>query len=124
MSNLIESESGNVESALVLIPLISLFLITLQLIATVNLRNVSMAATQNQASLQAVHQVVEPGNQLISLKSGNLFSKLRILVVKTEYAIPQIFPGVVQLIGGKRLLISGAAVYEEPEECVGGYAFC
>lgn len=120
----LNSENGNIESSLVIVPLIALFLATLQLIATVNFRNVDMTATQNRASKQAVWQEIKPTDQEIKLDSGNSFEKLRLLVVKTERNIPQIFPGIASLMGGKRIRTSGTAVIEEPEDCWGGYVLC
>ena len=123
LSNL-RSETGTIESALVMIPLISLFLVTLQLIATVNFRNVDMTAVQNRASFQAVQQDVYPEDKVIYLNSGDLFSKLRLIVVKAERDLPQIFPGVSQLFGSTKMKSTGVAVYEESEECNGGYLVC
>ncbi len=120
----LHSEDGNVESALVIVPLLALFLATLQLIATVNYRNVDMTTTQNRASSQAVWQQVNAADQEIKLDSGSSFEKLRLLVVKTEREIPQIFPGISALLGGKKIRTSGTAVIEEPEECWGGYVLC
>jgi hypothetical protein len=120
----LHSEDGNVESALVIVPLIALFLGTLQLIATVNYRNVDMTATQNKASYQAVWNRVNPGDQEIKLASGSTFEKLRLIVVKAEREVPQIFPGISRLLGGKKIRTTGTAVIEEPEDCWGGYALC
>ena len=120
----LHSEDGNVESALVIVPLIALFLGTLQLIATVNYRNVDMTSTQNKASYQAVWNQVNPGDQEIKLASGSTFEKLRLIVVKAEREVPQIFPGISRLLGGKKIRTTGTAVIEEPEECWGGYALC
>lgn len=127
MKNLVRylhSDKGNVESALVIIPLLALFLATLQLIATVNYRNVDMTKTQNKAGYQAVWQEVNPGDQEIKLASGSPFEKLRLLVVKAEREVPQIFPGISALLGGKKIRTTGTAVIEEPEECWGGYVIC
>ena len=120
----LNSENGNIESSLVVVPLIALFLATLQLIATVNFRNVDMTATQNRASKQAVWQEINPTDQEIKLDSGSTFEKLRLLVVRTERNIPQIFPGIASLMGGKKIRTSGTAVIEEPEDCWGGYVLC
>lgn len=120
----LHSEDGNVESALVIVPLIALFLGTLQLIATVNYRNVDMTATQNKASYQAVWNQVNPGDQELKLASGSAFEKLRLVVVKVEREVPQIFPGISRLLGGKKIRTTGTAVIEEPEDCWGGYALC
>ena len=127
MKNLVRylhSDKGNVESALVIIPLLALFLATLQLIATVNYRNVDMTKTQNKAGYQAVWQEVNPGDQEIKLASGSPFEKLRLLVVKAEREVPQIFPGISALLGGKKIRTTGTAVIEEPEECWGGHVIC
>jgi len=127
MKNLVRylhSDKGNVESSLVIIPLLALFLATLQLIATVNYRNVDMTKTQNKAGYQAVWQEVNPGDQEIKLASGSPFEKLRLLVVKAEREVPQIFPGISALLGGKKIRTTGTAVIEEPEECWGGYVIC
>ena len=120
----LKSEEGNVESALVIVPLIALFLATLQLIATVNFQNVDMTTSQNRASKQSVWQEINFGDQEIKLDSGSSFEKLRLLVVKTERQIPEIFPGIATLMGGKKIRTSGTAVIEESEDCWGGYVLC
>jgi superfamily II DNA helicase RecQ len=120
----LHSEDGNVESALVIVPLIALFLATLQLIATVNLRNVEMTSTQNKTSYQAIWQEINQNDQAITLDSGSPFEKLRLLVVKSELVIPKIFPGISALLGGKKIQVAGTAVMEESEQCWGGYVLC
>ena len=120
----LHSEDGNVESALVIVPLIVLFLATLQLIATVNLRNVEMTSTQNRASSQAIWQEINQNDQAIKLDSGSPFEKLRLLIVKSEREIPRIFPGISSLLGGKKIQVTGTAVIEESEQCWGGYVLC
>ena len=118
------SEKGNVESALVIVPLIALFLAVLQLIATVNFRNVDLTTTQAKATQQGIWQQVNPGDQEIKLDSGDPFEKLRLIVVKTEREIPQIFPGISRLLSGKKIRSAGVAVIEESEQCWGGYVLC
>ena len=120
----LHSEDGNLESALVLIPLISLFLATLQLIATVNIRNVDMTVAQNQASEQSVWQQINSTDNEVKLASGSPFEKLRLVIVNVERELPQIFPGVSTLMGGRKIRTVGTAVIEEQEECWGGYALC
>jgi hypothetical protein len=120
----LHSEDGNLESALVLIPLISLFLATLQLIATVNIRNVDMTVAQNQASEQSVWQQINSTDNEVKLASGSPFEKLRLVIVNVERELPQIFPGINTLMGGRKIRTVGTAVIEEQEECWGGYALC
>jgi glutaredoxin len=83
-----------------------------------------MTTSQNRASKQSVWQEINPGDQEIKLDSGSSFEKLRLLVVKTERQIPQIFPGIATLMGGKKIRTSGTAVIEESEDCWGGYVLC
>ena len=122
--NEIKDERGSVESALVMIPLITLFLITLQLIVTVNFRNLDLTTVQNRASAQATQQQVFNEDRLVKLNSYDLFDQLRLLIVSKKREIPQIFPLVSKLLGGKQLNLSGVAVFEEPEQCKGGYLLC
>ena len=112
------------ESALVMIPLISLFLITLQLLATLNIRNVQLITTQNQARTQAMSGQINLEDRVVELRSGDLYEKLRLLVVQKEVELPNIFPGLAQLFSGKKIVSKGISVYEESESCSGGYALC
>ena len=118
------SDSGNVESALVMIPLIALFLITLQLIATVNYRNLDMTIAHNVAAKRAVELSPNSDDQIINLDSQDRYSKLRLLIVRAERVIPRIFPGVDSLFGGRKLRSIGSSVIEEEPECSGGYLIC
>ena len=122
--SVIKDESGSVESALVMIPLVTLFLITLQLIVTVNFRNIDLTTVQNRASAQATQQQVLNEDRLIKLNSYDFFDQLRLLIVNKKREIPQIFPWVLKILGGKQLNLSGVAVFEEPEQCKGGYWLC
>ena len=51
---LLQKEDGNVESALVLIPMLILFLIGVQLIVATNIRNTELALAQGDASARAI----------------------------------------------------------------------
>lgn len=120
----VNDDSGTVESSLVMIPLVLLFLITLQLIATLNLRNVDLVSTQNEARIKAIQRNLTTDDRLLELKSGDMFERFRLLIINKEREIPQIFPGIIRMLGGKKLRSSGVSVYEEAESCSGGYAFC
>lgn len=122
--SVINDDSGSVESALVMIPLVTLFLITLQLIVTVNFRNIDLTTVQNRASTQATKQQVLNEDRLVKLNSYDIFDQLRLLIVNKKREIPQIFPLVSSFLGGKQLNLSGVAVFEEPEQCKGGYWVC
>ena len=120
VSRFFKDESGNVESALVMIPLIALFLITLQLIVTVNYRNLDLTVAQNRASFQAAQQDIYPEDQVIDMDPANIFNDFKLIVVKIEREIPKIFPGVNSLIGEKKLKSPGVALIEDSGHCYGG----
>ena len=119
-SEYFQSVDGSVESALVMIPLIALFLITLQLIVTVNYRNLDLTVAQNRASFQAAQQDIYPEDQVIDMDPANIFNDFKLIVVKIEREIPKIFPGVNSLIGEKKLKSPGVALIEDSGHCYGG----
>ena len=60
-------EDGNVESALVIIPLLILFLIGAQVIAATNLRNADLAMAQGDAAARAISQEFHPDDEIIEI---------------------------------------------------------
>lgn len=63
----LRQEDGNVESALVLIPMLILFLISAQLIVATNIRNTEMALAQGDASARAISHMFQPGDEVIEV---------------------------------------------------------
>lgn len=107
-------ERGNIESALVIIPLLVLFLIGAQLIATTNMRSLDMAITQSHASQQAITGVLYATDEVIELNSPDAFEKIRILVTHKSRAIPQLLPNFISLMSASpRIDVSGIAVMEK-----------
>ena len=91
-------DDGNVESALVLIPMLMLFLIGAQIIAATNLRNVDMAIVQGEAANRAISHMYQPGDQVIEV--GGRIEKINLLVTHRSNLLPQIVPGLASLMGG------------------------
>lgn len=91
-------EDGNVESALVLIPTLFLFLIGAQLIAATNLRNADMAMAQGDAAARAISQEFRSGDQIIEV--GGRIERIRLLVTHRSHTLPQLIPGLADLMGG------------------------
>ena len=107
-------ERGNVESAMVIIPLLVLFLIGAQLIVTTNMRTLDMAITQSHASQQAITGVLYASDEVIDLNSPEAFEKIRILVTHKSRVIPQLLPKFIALISGTpHVEVSGIAVMEK-----------
>ena len=104
-------EDGNVESALVLIPLLLVFLIGAQIIAATNLRNADLAMAQGDAAARAISQEFHPDDELIEIGGG--VEKIRVLVTHRSHTVPQLVPGLIELLGGAPATdVVGIAVVE------------
>ncbi len=104
-------EDGNVESALVLIPLLMVFLIGAQIIAATNLRNADLAMAQGDAAARAISQEFHPDDELIEIGGG--VEKIRVLVTHRSHTVPQLVPGLIELLGGAPATdVVGIAVIE------------
>jgi len=110
LSNL-KKDDGNVESALVLIPMLILFLIGMQLIVATNIRNVEMALAQGDASARAISHQYELGDEVYEV--GGRIEKIQVLITHRTHLLPQIVPGLVALMGGRPVSnVVGIAVIE------------
>ena len=104
-------EDGNIESALVLIPLLILFLIGMQLIVATNVRNTQMALAQGDASARAISHQYQSGDEVLEVGGG--IEKIQVLITHRNRGLPQLVPGLVALMGGNVLTdVIGIAVIE------------
>jgi hypothetical protein len=104
-------EDGNVESALVIIPLMILFLIGAQIIAATNMRNADLAMAQGDAAVRAISQEFHPDDEIIEI--GGRVEKIRVLVTHRSHTVPQLVPGLIELMGGVPVTdVVGVAVVE------------
>ena len=111
--NSFKKESGNVESAMVLIPLLTLFLIGIELIIATNLRNADVAIAQGEASRRAISGEIYANDEVIELNSPDRFSHIRVLITHRHTTLPNIVPGLAGLFGGSRSTgVNGAAIME------------
>ena len=95
---IISKEDGNVESALVLIPMLVLFLIGVQVIVATNIRNADLALAQGDAAARAISHEYQSGDELLEV--GGRIEKIQLLVTHRSHTLPQIVPGLVELMGG------------------------
>ena len=108
---LMANEEGNVESALVLIPMLVLFLIGIQLIVATNIRNADMALAQGDAAARAISHNFQSGDELLEV--GGRIEKINVLVTHRSHTLPQLVPGLVDLLGGAPATdVVGIAVVE------------
>jgi hypothetical protein len=107
----LQKEDGNVESALVLIPMLILFLIGVQLIVATNIRNTEMALAQGDASARAISHQYQLGDEVLEV--GGRIQKIQLLITHRTHILPQIVPGLVALMGGNPVSdVVGIAVIE------------
>lgn len=107
-------ERGNVESALVLIPLMFLFLSGLQLALAVHIRNSDQIQIQGEASARAISGELTSGDEVISISRGWNSPDLVMITSHMRRSIPTLIPGLNELLG--RTLesdVAGVAVIEE-----------
>ena len=93
-----QREDGNVESVLVLIPMLFLFLIGAQIIAATNLRNADLAMAQGDAANRAISQQFHAEDEVIEIGGG--IEKIRVLVTHRSHSVLQLVPGLLEIFGG------------------------
>ncbi len=104
-------EDGNVESALVIIPLLVLFLIGAQIIAATNMRNADLAIAQGDAAARAISQDFHPDDEIVEI--GGRVEKIRVVITHRSHTVPQLVPGLIELMGGAPVTdVVGIAVVE------------
>ena len=109
----LRKDDGNVESAMVLIPLLILFLIGIQLIIATNLRNTDAALAQGDASRRAISGEIYSTDEVIKLDSPDRFASIKILITHRRTTVPQIVPGLIALMGGSPSTdVKGTAIME------------
>lgn len=109
----LRSDRGNVESAMVLIPLLILFLIGIEIIIATNLRNGEAAMAQGEASRRAISGETAATDEIIELSSPDRFAHIRLLVSHHRRSLPQVLPGLIAIMGGSPTVdVRGVAVME------------
>ena len=110
----IKDESGSAESAMVLIPLVFLFLCGMQLVTAIYYRDIELRVVQSQASTRAISGEVAYGDAFVSIPSPDRFQDLKLLIVSKRREIPILVPGFGDLLGhGLESDVTGIAVVEQ-----------
>lgn len=107
------STSGNVESALVLIPLLTLFLIASQITIAIHLRNWEKISAQDSASTQAISGDFSDSNTYLHIDSPDPNQNLDLVVTHKTRFLPLIVPRLPTILGTQSEVdVSGLAVVE------------
>jgi hypothetical protein len=108
-------EDGNVESALVLIPMLFLFLIGVQVISATNLRNADLAIAQGEAAQRAISQEFHADDEIVEIGGG--IEKIRVLITHRSHSVLQLVPGLIEIFGGApKTQVVGISVIEPLNE--------
>jgi hypothetical protein len=108
-----KDESGSVESALVLIPLLILFLVTMQIGVAINFRNIDRTFAQSEASERAISGQFASGDQVMEVNPIGTFNSLGVLITRKVSSIPILIPFIGSFINrGHRSEVTGIAVLE------------
>jgi hypothetical protein len=108
-----QDERGNVESSLALIPLLILFLTSLQLIVAVGYRNADTLQASDDASVRAISGEFSIEDTEITILSPDRFSNISLLVTRYGRKIPELVPGLRAIIGRDfETNLNGIAVIE------------
>lgn len=94
----LRSRDGNVESALTIIPILTLFLIGMQLAITSHLRNMERVQIQAGVSERAISGRFLDGDEFIHIDSSGDGQSLDLLVAHQSHNIPLLVPGISGLI--------------------------
>ena len=112
----ISEEDGVIESALVLIPLLVLFLISLQLIVAVSFRNIDKALVQAETSQKAINPSLIDGGEIVILHTMNSVNDIRLIVTHRGRRLPQFLSDLSHFSSPlqRSTFLTGVAVMEEP----------
>ncbi len=95
----ISEDRGNVESSLTLIPLILLFLLAMQIVLAISMRDADSLGASDQASVRAISGEFSSTDRELTLISSDRFSNISLLIATQSRRIPQLIPGLSQLLG-------------------------
>ena len=108
-----QDERGSVESALVLIPLLILFLVTMQIGVAINFRNIDRTFAQSDASERAISGQFTSGDRVMEVNPFGTFNSLGILITRKVSSIPILIPFIGNFVNrGHRSDVTGIAVIE------------
>ncbi len=109
----LREDRGNVESALVLIPLLALFLIGMQISLAIHSRNIGRIEAQNSASVRAISGEFESGDSFIHIESSGDNQNLDLLITRKETTFLNLLPGFLTGSSSTREVdVGGIAVIE------------
>lgn len=90
LKKIIFSEEGNIESSLVLVPLLTVFLIATQISVAIHARNIAKIHTQDEASKRAISGEFSESDRFMSIYSPDRNQNLDLVISHRRSLIPRI----------------------------------
>ena len=113
ISRFLADERGNVESSLVLVPLLILFLVGLQLATAVHARNTTVMDAQADATTRAISGEFVSGDQFVHIDLSGDGQNLDLLVTSRRMSLADLLPGFLSGQSSKREInLHGLAIIE------------
>jgi hypothetical protein len=110
---LLRSDRGNVESAMVLIPLLLLFLVGTQIATAAHLRNSERIVAQDEATSRAISGEFAPGDEFIHIDGSGDGQNLDLLVTHRSRSIMDLVPTFLGAASANRKVdLYGLAIVE------------
>lgn len=109
----LRDERGSVESSLVMIPLLILFLVAFQLTTAVHARNTTVIKAQSAATAKAISGQFDADDQFIHIDSAGDGQNLDLLVTVRKLKLVDLLPGFLNGHSSSREIeIQGLAIVE------------
>jgi hypothetical protein len=113
IKSLIFSEKGNTESALVLIPLLTIFLVASQITIAIHGRNMTKISAQDGASTRAISGDFDETDTFLHIESPDPHQNLDLLISHKKGLLPHIVPGLEKIMGSeKEIDVTGVGIVE------------
>lgn len=113
VSRFVRDEKGSVESALVMIPLLVLFLVAFQLTTAVHVRNSAVMYAQADATARAISGEFMENDEFIHIDSSGDGQNLDLLVTGRKMKLVDLLPGFTNgYSSDRRVEVQGLAIVE------------
>lgn len=110
---MLKDDRGNVESALVIVPLTILFLAGMQVAIAVHLRNTTKMHVQSGASMRALSGDFDAGDSFVHIEASGDGQNLDLLVAKRKSKLGDLLPTFLGGVSsGLAVDVDGIAIVE------------
>jgi hypothetical protein len=111
--NWLKSDRGSIESAMVLVPLLVLFLVGMQIATAAHFRNLEKISAQDEATTRGIYGNFAPDDEFIHIDSSGDGQNLDLVVTNHSHQLSNLIPGFLSGVSGSRAIdVYGIAIVE------------